>query len=478
MTDLALQAWTAWLIERAKADHIRRDHPAWRPGEPLRILFAGYNGARNTGSDVRVEEMLRQVRHVLGADRVDLSVLTQDFELTRGYFGDASQVKLADIFPPFLAREVPKHHGVIACEGSMFKSRFADALTTMMVGALGIAAARNGLSVGYGAEAGDMSDSLRTLVRRYCSSSLVITRNEESEKILRRLRVPTEPGTDTAWTFRPHADEHGRDALRREGWDGETPVLSICPINPFWWPVRASVPRAAARALTGAFREAHYRSVYFHRSGAEVTRAYTRYLDGVAGAVEAFRKEHRVFPVLVAMERLDADACRRVADRLGGTPVFESANRDMYELVSVLRQSRMMVSSRFHAIVTSMPALVPSLGITMDERIRNLMTDRGHADLLFEVDDPELEARVYDGLHQLWFDAEVFSDGIGRCVTRNLRRMAHMGRFLEEEVARRFPDFETRRGVVEWSDYLPPITPDLDRLLERYDAPAPEEACA
>jgi len=28
-------------------------------------LFAGYNGTRNMGSDVRVEEMLRQIRHIL-----------------------------------------------------------------------------------------------------------------------------------------------------------------------------------------------------------------------------------------------------------------------------------------------------------------------------------------------------------------------------------------------------------------------------
>ena len=75
---------------------------AWQPGEKLKLLFAGYNGTRNTGSDVRVEEMLRQVRRVLGAENVALSVMTQNFELTRGYFGDATQVHLPDIFPPFL----------------------------------------------------------------------------------------------------------------------------------------------------------------------------------------------------------------------------------------------------------------------------------------------------------------------------------------------------------------------------------------
>src|SRR5690349_21930620 len=99
----------------------------WTPGEKLKLLFAGYNGTRNTGSDVRVQEMLRQVRHILGADNVSLSVMTQSFDRSRGYFEQTNQVYLPDIFPPFLYREVPRHHGVVACEGSMFKSKFANA---------------------------------------------------------------------------------------------------------------------------------------------------------------------------------------------------------------------------------------------------------------------------------------------------------------------------------------------------------------
>ncbi len=53
-----------------------------------------------------------------------------------------------------------------------------------------------------------------------------------------------------------------------------------------------------------------------------------------------------------------------------------------------------MVSSRYHAMVTTMPGLVPSAGITMDERIRNLLRERGHEHLLLTVDDPDLEAKL------------------------------------------------------------------------------------
>ncbi len=161
-------------------------------GEKLRLLFAGYNGTRNTGSDVRVQEMLRQVRHVLGAENVDFSVMTQSFDRTRGYFDGTRQVYLPDVFPPFLFREVKQSHGVIACEGSMFKSKFANALTTMMIGSLGLASAENKLSLGYGGEAGHMDRLVERMCARYVRDSLVITRNEESQKLLSSLGIPTE----------------------------------------------------------------------------------------------------------------------------------------------------------------------------------------------------------------------------------------------------------------------------------------------
>src|SRR5207237_8893195 len=128
-----------------------------------------------------------------------------------------------------------------------------------------------------------------------------------------------------------------------------------------------------------------------------------------------------------ATERLATAACRRIAARLGGVPFFSSHDYDMYQLVSILRACEMMVSSRYHGIVTSMPGLVPSAGITMDERIRNLMRERGHADLLMNVDDPDLEAKLLVAMDTLCKERETIAAGIGRTAVRNLKVMARMG---------------------------------------------------
>jgi len=468
MMDFVLESWVSGLIELNKFEWMLGAGQPWKPGEKLKLLFAGYNGTRNTGSDVRVEEILRQVRRILGADNLALSMMTFDFNLTRGYFGDARQVYLPNVFPPFLHTEVRQNHGVVACEGSMFKSKFANALTSMMIGALGIAAAQNKLSVGFGAEAGAMDPMLEKMVKRFCHDSLIITRNVESQTVLGKLGVPTELGTDTAWTFEPLGPEYGRKALFDAGWDGKMPVLAICPINPFWWPVKASVAKWFAHSVAGAYKKSYYRTIYFHRAGKIVDAAYEKYLSAMAGGVKSYQKTRKVFPVLIAMEMLDRDACARVAEKIGGAPVFASNQFDMYELVSILRASDRLLSSRYHAVVTSMPAGIPSAGVTMDERIRNLMRERGHEHLLMNVDDADLEDEIVAALQSLDSNAEEIRDAMGRTVARNLQLMARMGTYFEEQVARRYPGFPIRSGVLGWEEYLPPLSPGLCKLLEAH----------
>jgi polysaccharide pyruvyl transferase WcaK-like protein len=469
MTDFLLVAWVSILIGVARLRWMLGGGQRWKPSEKLKLLFAGYNGSRNTGADVRVHEMLRQVRHVLGSENVDFSVMSMNFDRSRGYFDGTKQVHLPNVFPPFLYSESRKNHGVVACEGSMFKSKFANALTTMTIGSLGMASAENKLSVGYGGEAGHMDPLVKSMCERYVRESLIITRNVESQQLLSAMGIPTELGTDTAWTFEPHHQQYAEKALREKGWDGKTPILALCPINPFVWPVKASIAKFLARVTTGAYKNSQYQSVYFFNSGAEQTRKYQHYLSGYVNATKKFSEKHKVFTILVAMERLDAGACRDIAAQIPGTPIFTSDDYDMFQLVSVLRACSYMVSSRYHGIVTCMSGLVVSAGVTMDERIRNLMRERGHQHLFLTVDDPELERKLLEIMETLVADADSIRQGIGETVVRNLKVMARMGVVLEDAVRHQYPEFPLRSGVLTWQDYLPPLSENLQQLVEKYD---------
>jgi len=396
--------------------------------------------------------------------------MTQNFDRTQGYFDGTRQVHLPDVYPPFLFREVHANHGVVACEGSMFKSKFANALTTMMIGSLGLASSENKLSVAYAGDAGHMDDLIQGMCARYTGESLVITRSLESQQLLSGLGVPNELGADTAWTFEPRSPEYARNVLRKAGWDEKTPILVLCPIHPFVWPVRASIAKYMARATTGTYKDSQYRTVYFFESGAEVDRKFNHYVDGYAQAAKAFLQRHKVFPILVAMERLDAVACRAIEKEIPGTPIFTSDDYDMFELVSILRACTYMVSSRYHGIVTCMPARVVSAGVTMDERIRNLMRERGHQHLVLNVDDPDLGPKLLEVMERLVVEADSIRDAIGRTVVSNLKAMSRMAVFFEDEVRKTYPEFPLRKGVLSWEDNLPPFNENLRKLVEEYDS--------
>lgn len=352
----------------------------------------------------------------------------------------------------------------------MFKSKFASALSTMMAGSLGMASAEGKLSVGYGAEAGAMTPALQQFVRTQCAHSLVICRNEPSRRLLEGMGIRTRSGTDTAWTFEPSPLERGRELLRAQGWDGAQPVLAACPINPFWWPTRPDLVKALAHKLGGQFGTEHYDSIYFHEWTTEAADKYEAYLAAFAAALNAFRDEAGVFTIVVGSEMLDRAACEDLNHRLARpAPLFVSDEYDMYDLVSVLRNCQLMASSRYHGIVTSMPAGVASVGVTMDERIENLMLDRGHPELLLRVEEPGLRDKLLDALRRLVAERERYAEEVKRYVPGQIKRMGQMGMDFADEVHRVYPDFPLPVRRRSWEHFVPRLSPALADLMGAYD---------
>jgi len=180
------------------------------------------------------------------------------------------------------------------------------------------------------------------------------------------------------------------------GWDGKTPVLVVC--RSIRLNGRESVcGKAALHSLTGDTRKS-LRGLFHNRVGSD--RAYEHYLSSIAKAVDAFRQKKNVFVIMAATERMDARACRRIREtrRSPGADLGRLQHVSNGQHSTRLPHDGVFAVSR---IVTSMPALVPSAGITMDERIRNLMNERGHPELLMNVDDPDLEARTLTALELL-----------------------------------------------------------------------------
>jgi polysaccharide pyruvyl transferase WcaK-like protein len=140
----------------------------------------------------------------------------------------------------------------------------------------------------------------------------------------------------------------------------------------------------------------------------------------------------------------------------------------MYQLISILRHASLLLSSRFHAIVSTLPAGVPAVGVTMDERIANFLQDTGHPELLLRVNEADLGERLVDELRAAYRRREQLRNDNRRFVPSQRRLLAQMGMDFEDELLRVYPDYPRRQVPRTTENYLPPLSPHLRQLLESY----------
>ena len=449
----------------AAVDQAAEPRCAWQPGRPLRLLLAGYLGAGNVGSDMRSGEIVRQVRYLLGRDNVAFDAIASSDDLPAEVLADVRPRRFNGYFPEILTALVAEHDGVIACEGSMFKSNFSNVLSAIMAASLGMASRAGKLAVGYGAEVAPMDPPLAAFVRENAAQALTLCRNEASRALAADLGLRAVAGADTAWTLAASGRARGEALLRELGWNGSDPVLCVCPVNPFWWPVKLDPLMEAQMRRTGAHKRLAYTtSFFFHSESPERERKYGRYVEQVALAATELARSMGAFTVLVAMERLDVAACRDVAAQLpAGAPVLLGANRRVGDVVALLRRADLLVSSRFHALVGAMPAGGPSIGVTMDERIRRLFAQPGAGERFVEADDEDLAARVVAAARGL--DADAVRSAARSTVSAAVEMLGHMGLAFADELARVLPAFPLPSRPRTWQAHLAPLPPDIQALL-------------
>ena len=104
----------------------------------------------------------------------------------------------------------------------------------------------------------------------------------------------------------------------------------------------------------------------------------------------------------------------------------------------------------------------------MDERIENLLNDRGHGDLLMRVDDEDLAERMLTTLRRLDTEEEALGEAIGRALPGQLALMGQMGIDFVDELRRVYPDFPIPERPRRWEAHLPAFGPELRTLMERF----------
>jgi polysaccharide pyruvyl transferase WcaK-like protein len=457
---MLMEHLSASMLARSRGPVATRDQ-----GAPIRLLLSGYFGAGNTGSEMRSAELVRQIRTALGSGNVSFEALGLTSDVPADLFGPLDVTELSGFFPETVATALGRCHGVVACEGSTFKSTFSNTLSAMMAGTLGAAARAGQPAVAYGAEVGAMDETLTPFVCENAAGALVLGRNSASTARARELGFRAGDGADTAWTFVPAPQDRARALLKAQGWNGEAPVVIFCPMSPFYWPVRPNPRMAAALLKDGSHRDRHYGAVFFHEVDAERQRKHRHFIAEMAHAFSQIVRKRDAFPVLVGMDRVDRAACMDVVAALDHVKPanFMSGDYSVREIVGVLREASLLVSARFHALVGAMPAAVPSIGISIDERIRNLLIDGSSADRLIPSDADDLGSRIIEAADRL--DHEEVRASSRNVVGAGIDGIALMAKAFAGEVATIYPDLPIPVKGPDPASYLPDLPDTVLRLL-------------
>lgn len=417
------------------------EYREWHPGEKLKVLLVGYNGARNTGADVRVVALARQLKEIFDPDRIEITVMALDTENLSGYFDpDVNLYKFTTVFPLSLYRACSANHIAVIAEGSTLKSTFADALTLYFCEASGIMRSQKKPCIAYGTEAGQMSLFLRKNVKALCGSTYFIARTQASMNVLRSLGLQGHTGTDSAWLYDGAvSDEEARKWLLRHGWDGKKPLVGAAVIDPFCWPVRASLTRWIRSRITGRTEDC-YDKWYFYSRSPERSAAFARYLAGFASALNHYCREKDAFVVIIGMEKLDSGACRRLEKKLKVPCTrLESADHNAALMTGVLRQLSLLATSRYHAAVLSMDRAIPIAAVSMDERLDSLMEECGlHKNYLLHTTDADLGRKLYAVIKAADADRDAIRESILRQTSLYREQLDKMGQFLKAFVKDKF----------------------------------------
>ncbi len=448
----------------------------WRPGEKLQILFLAYSGARNTGAEVRVAECIRQVNQVLGADNVDINMTTLDLGEAEEYFKgyDVNLFEFNSIFFKDIFKLALRNHMIVLVEGSCWKENFATALLLYFLYGAGLAHQLGKPCFSYAVDAGPMN-KLNNYLSWLLSKDIdrLITRTEDATQVLETIGLSGAVNrVDTAWSMPTETPDWARDRLRELGWDGKKRLIGLAAQNYFWWPVVPDFIRWGRSLVTGDTTN-QYKLVYFYDYSKDDEKVFDGFIGELADTMDWVAETYDAQPVIVAMEALDEKACRTAIDRMKHDAILISCNEyDGLQIGAILRQLSLLITTRYHAMVLSMPGSVPFIGLSRDERIRGVMRETGlYEHYYIDYRTEELGKTLRDKIGAIMDDPDEY-ERVRKVIDANLpyyfAQMSMLGLDIRNLVRECFPGFPLLNlNESDATALIPHIPPDLVARTKR-----------
>ena len=362
----------------------------------LKVLLVGYNGANNTGSEARLLSIIEDVRSVLGPD-VELTVPTLNEKNLRRYIQEKDGLKIAPIPSIFflaIDRLVKEHDLMILVEGSCYMDTWTSALLWAFLWATHSANHHGIPCLAYAVDAGELSHLNQWLVKREASKTdLIITRTKYAAERLKMIGVtaPITYTADCAFNFQENPEDH---SFFKNYWPkAHSEVVGMAVVDFSIWPV---VIRPWGRS------EDLYKWPYYFARSKERKKARRRLIEGWAKAANRIIDEHGQNVALICMEELDEPLGQEIRRRIKNKDmscVISSSEFNASQMTSMLCELELLVTSRYHASVLCLRALVPQIAVGHDPRLTSIYHDLGlYEDYFISHDAPllweDLEEKV------------------------------------------------------------------------------------
>jgi polysaccharide pyruvyl transferase WcaK-like protein len=373
-----------------------------------RVLLIGYSGANNTGAEALLQVDIEDVRAVFGEEAVLTVPALKDPANLRRYLHEGPTlriVRMPSIFLSATRRLVREHDIVLLVEGSAYMDSWTSALLWYFLWATRCADREGKPCLAYAVDAGQLRPRNQRLVRRWANTTeLIVTRSRAAADRLRRWGVtaPLESTADNAFNFEPRQED--RDWANAIWPELDRPPVGIAAVDFSRWPV---VIRPWGRA------EDRYRWPYYFSTSSARRRASGELARGYARLADRMIERHERSVALICMEELDEPFARAIhremahPERAG---VFSSREHDASRMTALLRSLGVLVTSRYHASVLSLPEGVPQVAVGHDLRLRTLYEELGLDDAFFAVDDPGMFDGITNAVERLLRDPATVRD--------------------------------------------------------------------
>lgn len=398
-----------------------------------RILLVGYNGANNTGAEAKLLVSIEEIRSVLGSDAC-ITIPSLNEANLRRYIQEGPNLKIKPVSPSLffvdIWRFVKENDLIMLVEGSCYMDTWGSALLWYYLLATRYAYSMKKPCIAYSVDAGKASRFNRWLIRREASkTSLILARTKEAAERLKKLRVkaPIEVTADNAFAFVPKPQDH--DLLKRV-WPEASHVVGMATEDIYIWPVQI---RPWGR------KKYCYRWPYYYQHSKACQQKSELLVDVLAVQADEIVEKYDKDIALLSMEGLDTAFTNKIqqhmkhADR---TKVFSSTQYNASQMASILRSLDLLITSRYHAGVLSLPSQVPQTAIGHDLRIKDFYTDLEIPELFVDHEDPDRYKALSDNVETLFNQHNTISakleKGYVRYEALEKRNAQLLRTFLEE----------------------------------------------